>query len=160
MNDIAQGAPDRKDDSGWVEREGWTEEWNQVKDAPEDQLERNKRYGQVRQFFDEPSYYALRVFLPKKTPSHRFVYQYGLSKTLPPYKVKATLGSPTLVAISGKLEDPSLEKLCGHVNSFPDRFSIEYPLPSEVKDIEIIYKKDDPYVVDVVAYKVGSSDSE
>ncbi|MCB0326361.1 MAG: hypothetical protein KDD52_01970 [Bdellovibrionales bacterium] len=154
MTDIAQAPEEGKEQTQWREVENWQLQWEQWKNQEEDLLERSKRYGEVRRFFDEKDYYALRVFLPQKTPLHPFVFQYDLPKTLPPYEIHAELRDEGLtVWVTGRLREAKLEKLCGHVNSFPDRFVIEYPLPSAATEVEIAKEPGHPYQVDIIMKK-------
>lgn len=128
----------------------WQEQWNAHQSDPEDLTERDKRYGRVFDLFDEEDQFVVRVYLPQRPPKHPWLYQYGLSKTLQPYKVEGEVIESNLV-ISGLIQDEDLAKLCGLINSFPDRFEIKLPLDFTGKNLEITHVED--YIVDVKLLK-------
>jgi hypothetical protein len=131
----------------WKEQPGWQQVWAQHQYESEDLLERQKRYGRVRQQFEEDDFLVIRFFLPKLVPPHPWLYRFGLPRVLTPYKIEATLSTPTDVEIRGYMQDPSIQPLCGLINSFPDRFVHVIPLSKKGNQVEVI--DIDPYIKDV-----------
>ena len=134
----------------WKEVEGWEKQWELRKDWVEDRTEIQKRYGRVRSVFEQADRYVIRFFLPEKTPHHPFRYKFGLPDTMPSYTLNAQLEG-NVVWITGKISDPNIVKLCGHANSFPDRFYVEYPFSHPISSVSV--QPQGPFVVDVVAVK-------
>jgi NAD-dependent dihydropyrimidine dehydrogenase PreA subunit len=136
----------------WVEVENWQKDWEAHKDFADEPLERQKRYGRVRAIFETGDQYVIRFFLPEKTPHHRFVYQYGLPREMRGYEVSAEIQGG-VVRIGGIMKDRRLSKLCGLVNSFPDRFHVEHRFERPVSAVSV--KPQGAHVVDVVVTKAA-----
>jgi|GEM_PF-6724857 len=136
---------------GVKRKSDWQEHWEAVKHLPEDLQERDRRYGRVFKVFDEEGVFVIRIDLPSKAPNHPWIYQYSLPKTLTPYKVTAQVQKENL-EIFAEMPDGPLKKLCGLINSFPDRFHVCLPLPFVcMQEIDIVFQE--PYVVDVCLRK-------
>lgn len=146
----ASGSEGLEHDAEWKETEHWEEAWTQHQRDAEDPVEVQKRYGRVRALFETPEKYIIRFYLAEKTPNHPFLYRYSLPKTISGYELKAN-ASGRIVKISGRLKNAKLAKLCGLVNSFPDRFYVELPMDTNVENVSVENKTD--HIVDVVVTK-------
>ena len=131
----------------WKEVADWQTEWNKHEDDFHDRTEIQKRYGRVRSVFEEPGQYTVRVYLPEETPNHPFRYRYGYPSEMCTYDVQAEQIGKT-VYIRGSVADPMFRKLCGHANSFPDSFYVEYTFEKPVESVSVTPKG--AHVVDVV----------
>lgn len=151
----APSGEDTVTDAAWKEVENWEALWEEHKQDMDEPVDRLKRYGRVRSVYEQADQYIIRIFLPEKTPNHKFVYQYGLPTEMSSYSVEAELKG-SIVSIYGKIQDPRLVKLCGHVNSFPDRFYLEYPCSKPVASVSV--KPQGKHVVDVVVTKAKTQD--
>ncbi|HLG20173.1 MAG TPA: ferredoxin family protein [Bdellovibrionota bacterium] len=136
------------------EVEGWEPRWEAHENEVEDRDEVQKRYGRVRTIFEQSDQYIIRIYLPEKAPNHPFRYKYGLPEEMSTYTVSAVLTGNS-VSVLGKVADPRFAKLCGHANSFPDRFHFDYPFPKKVSSVSV--KPRGPHVVDVVGIKSAES---
>lgn len=129
--------------------------WEALYDArmyrEDEPIERDKRYGRVREVFDESDRFILRFHLPEKPPPHPLAFRYGLPKTFRPYELSATLLNGCMLQVRGIMMDEELRALCGLVNSFPDRFHVDYPLAFMGFEPEIEYTG--TYTVDVKVEK-------
>ena len=134
-----------------MEVSGWETDWEAHKVEREERLDRDKRYGNARALYEQEDRFVLRFFLPEKTPQHPYRYRYGLPEEMSTYDVIATLKDGR-VFVTAKIADSNIAKLCGHANSFPDQFSVEYVFPKPISSVSV--QRQATHVVDVVAVKV------
>lgn len=112
----------------------WEERWAAVKHLKDSQWEIMKRYGMAATVADEAKRYVIKMEFPQTTPIHILKYQMGLPDKMPDYEYKVELrdDQQTLV-IAAWLKDPHVKKICGKINSFPDRFRRVFKVAHPVK---------------------------
>jgi hypothetical protein len=129
----------------------WELRWAEVKDMPDNDRERMKRYGLAYSMDENADRYCLRFALPKKVPNHKMKFKWGLPDRMPDYKIDVGLDGKIL-RIKAVLEDEKVRKLCDVANSFPDRFLRELELPLAGKSITHNYDSADK-VLEIVVEK-------
>lgn len=116
---------------GLTEVEGWEETWLIHRDDPEEQEERDRRFGRVNRILDSGDLYVATVTFPSRVPNHPLRYRYGMPSFMPDYAYRVELEGRTL-RVHASLEDPVTSHLCGRVEDFPQKFSIRFELPEPV----------------------------
>ena len=112
----------------------WEIRWAEVKDLPENEWERMKRYGLASSSDETIDKYSFRFALPGLVPDHEYKFKWGLPTKMPDYKIDVQLDGQIL-KVKATLEDKRVKKLCSFANSFPDRFLRVLELPEPCKDI-------------------------
>ena len=90
---------------GLTEVEGWEETWLIHRDDPEDQGERDRRFGRISQVLDSGDQYVATVTFPSRVPNHPLRYRYGMPAFMPDYAYQVELDGRTLW-VHASLEDP------------------------------------------------------
>lgn len=112
----------------------WEERWERVKNQKDSQWEIMKRYGMAAVVDEQKDRYVIKMELPDRTPTHVLKFQMGLPDHMPDYKIEVKLDDAARqITVNGKLEDPHIQKLCGKINSFPDRFRRSFKLEERVQ---------------------------
>ncbi len=111
----------------------WRDRWEKVKDIPEPQWERMKRYGMASSLSDDGDHYTLRFDMPEVVPNHELKYKWGLPDKMPDYASSVEILNGKRVRVHARLQDENVKKLCGWVNSFPTGFLKEVVLEKPVK---------------------------
>ena len=128
-----EGMEDKKEEEApAVDLENWRERWAAVKDQPEDQWERMKRYGMACQLSDEGDHYLWKFDMPNKVPDHELKFKWGLPDQMPDYTYQVTVDGKR-VKVKAKCEDEQVRKLSGWMNSFPVMFLKEFNTEVPVK---------------------------
>lgn len=104
-----------------VQTGDWRARWLAVKDQPEDQWERMKRYGMASSFSDEGDHYLWKFDMPNQVPNHELKFKWGLPEAMPDYAYDVTVKGKHAM-IKAKCEDEQVRKLSGWMNSFPMMF--------------------------------------
>lgn len=118
----------------------WEERWERAKNHKDSQWEIMKRYGMAAAVTEEEDRTIIKVEFPEKTPHHIMKFQMGLPDAMPDYKFEVKLDQDdSRVTVSGHLQDPHIKKLCGKINSFPDRFRRSFKLEGPVKVVRERY---------------------
>lgn len=132
----------------------WEVRWAEAQSrGPEGYWERFKRYGQAYTLDESLNQYHFRFEFPSQIPEHRFKYQWNLPVRMPDYKFDIKLGGGgRQLLVKGWLEDQRVKRLCGIVNSFPDRFLREIELSHPAKDIKTNYNPEEK-VLDIIIDK-------
>lgn len=111
----------------------WETRWELAKDIKDSKWDVMKRYGMAALLSEEKDRYIVRVEFPDKTPTHILKYKMGLPDSMPDYKVEVTLDPDHAgLTVAAWLQDPHIKKLCGKINSFPDRFRRKFDLNQKV----------------------------
>lgn len=112
----------------------WEDRWARVKKEDDSKWEVMKRYGMAAVVGEEKDRYVVKVEFPEKTPHHILKFQMGLPDAMPDYKQEVSVSSGgTELVVFAKLDDPHIQKLCGKINSFPDRFLRKFNFPIKVE---------------------------
>lgn len=125
----------------------WEERWARARNHQDSQWEIMKRYGMAAAVTDNGDRFVIKVEFPEKTPHHILKFKLGLPDLMPDYNYEVKQGnSQSEVVVAGKLADPHIKKLCGKINSFPDRFRRSFQLDTPVKIVRERYIKKILYV--------------
>jgi len=124
---------EKKEEAAPVDLGNWQERWAAVKDQPEDQWERMKRYGMASTFSDDGDHYTLRFDMPSKVPNHELKFKWGLPEEMPDYAYAVEIEEGKRVRVKAKLEDEKIKKLTGWLNSFPSMFLKEMDVDQRLK---------------------------
>jgi ferredoxin len=123
----------KKEEPAPIDTGNWRERWVAVKDQPEDQWERMKRYGMASTISDDGDHYTMRFDMPEFIPNHELKFKWGLPDKMPDYKYSVEVINGRRVKVRAKLEDPQVLKLTGWVNSFPSGFLKEIKFAEPIK---------------------------
>ncbi|MBI2067798.1 MAG: ferredoxin [Deltaproteobacteria bacterium] len=137
-----------------VDTRPWEVRWAEAeKRGSEPYWERMKRYGQAYSVEETPSQYHFRFSLPTFVPEHPLKYKMNLPNKMPDYKfdIQMTDGG-TGLKLKAWLEDASLKRFSGMINSFPDRFQREIDLSSPAKEFKHNYNPQEK-VLDIIVDK-------
>ncbi len=129
----------------------WEIRWAEVKDLPENEWERMKRYGLAYTIDETVTEYHVKFAMPEEVPNHPFKFKWGLPNKMPDYAIEVSLEN-NILRVKAILENARVKKLCNVANSFPDRFlrNFEMPFPCESvshkydptnKVLEVVVKK-------------------
>lgn len=122
---------------------GWEAEWAVYRDAPEDTLERDRRYGRDFTVDQNSGYVEVKLQLPTRVPAVRDRFKYGAPAEMPEYKTHVYMESGKLY-ITGwvprlspsdktdaKILKAKILELTHTSSSFPGRFTTEIELPGQ-----------------------------
>ncbi len=148
-------APEPVDPATLVDKRPWEVRWEEAKrGGVESYWERMKRYGMATSIEETAHQYLMRVALPEKVPEHAYKYKWNLPDQMPDYKFDVHLeNNGKRLFIKGWLEDQRVKRLCGVLNSFPDRFLRELELTHPAKDLKFNYNPA-AKVLDIIIDKV------
>lgn len=119
----------------------WEERWERVKGEKESKWDIMKRYGMAATVSEDKHRYVIRMELPEKTPVHVLKYKMGLPDTMPDYKIEVTLAPDNKgVQVAAWMQDPHIRKLCGKINSFPDRFRRSFDFGASIGLSRQVYR--------------------
>lgn len=119
----------------------WEARWAAHKDQTDSRWEVMKRYGMAATITEKKDRYFIKVEFPATTPNHITKFQMGLPDTMPDYDWNAELSADaTEFTVNGLMTDPHIKKLCGKINSFPDRFRRSFRLNSKVEILRKAYR--------------------
>ena len=126
-----------------VEVPGWEAEWALYREAPEDRLERDRRYGRDFEVEERDGYIEVTLQLPTRVPAVRDRFRYGAPEQMPEYKTHVYMEGKTLY-ITGwvprlspkdkqdaKVLKAKILALTHTSSSFPGRFTTELEFPNE-----------------------------
>ncbi len=114
--------PPAEDLSKLEEVPGWELEWARWRDAEEDTLERDRRYGRDYKVEEQEGFVQVTLHFPTRVPAARDRFRYGLPETMPEYGSHVWLVGNTL-QITGWVKDPKIRALTHTSRSFPGRFT-------------------------------------
>jgi ferredoxin len=114
--------PPAEDLSKLEEVPGWELEWAQWRDAEEDKLERDRRYGRDYTVEEKEGYVEVTLHFPARVPAVRDRFRYGLPETMPEYGAHIWMVGNSL-NITGWVKDPKIRALTHTSRSFPGRFT-------------------------------------
>ncbi|MFT7668141.1 MAG: electron transport complex protein RnfB [Planctomycetota bacterium] len=123
--------PEAEDLGALEEVPGWELEWAKWRTVPEDQLERDRRYGRDFDVSEEDGHLMVEVRLPRKVPMMRDRFRYGLPEIMPEYGAHSYQKGNTLF-ITAWVKDPKMRALASTSNSFPSQFSKEFEIKRDV----------------------------
>lgn len=112
---------------------GWEAEWEKHRDDPEDNAERERRYGRLYHTSKLGDCYLLRIELPRRLPNGHVLYMYGVAQHRPEYACSAQPVGPETWSVRTRLLDPKLRHLSGGLNSFPLGFKVDYRFPEPIE---------------------------
>jgi ferredoxin/HSP20 family molecular chaperone IbpA len=119
----------------------WEERFARAKGEKDSKWDVMKRYGMAATVSEDRNRYVIRMELPEKTPAHILKYKMGLPDAMPDYKIEVTLAPDHKgVQVAAWMKDPHIQKLCGKINSFPDRFRRSFDLGSPVSVSRHVYR--------------------
>ncbi len=119
----------------------WEVRWERAQSQPESKWEVMKRYGMAATLSEEKDHYLVKVAFPERAPLHILTYKSGLPDILPDYKFDVSLSAQgDEVIVKGLLTDPHFKKLCGKINSFPDRFTRKFKFSHPVSLSRQVYR--------------------
>lgn len=119
----------------------WENRWAQNKHKEDSKWEIMKRYGMAATFTEKKDRYFIKVEFPATTPIHITKFKMGLPDTMPDYNWNADLNSDhTELTVNGTMTDPHIKKLCGKINSFPDRFRRSFRFEQKVEIVRKAYR--------------------
>lgn len=134
-----QGMEEKKEEApAPADNANWRERWAAVKDQPEDQWERMKRYGMASSFSDQGDHYLWKFDMPAKVPNHELKFKLGLPEEMPDYSYQVQVNG-SHVRLKAKCADEQVRKLSGWMNSFPMSFYKEIDVPTPIKDYKEKY---------------------
>lgn len=133
----------------------WSVRWEEVKDRPEPEWERMKRYGMAYTINEELGKISYRFAMPAMVPDHIFKFKWGLPGKMPDYKIAVTIEGDKL-KVFAKLEDKRVRKLCDIATSFPDRFLREFELPAGYTELTKNYNSADK-ILDLIITKADTA---
>ncbi len=122
---------------------GWEAEWALWREAPEDTLERDRRYGRDFTVAEKDGYIEVRLHLPTRVPAVRDRFKFGAPDVMPEYKshvyqegntVHATAWVPRLAEkdkTDVKLRKAKILALTHTSSSFPGRFTTSWEFPNK-----------------------------
>ena len=123
------------------EVQGWEAEWAVWRDAPEDKLERDRRYGRDFTVTEEDGYVHVELNLPTRVPAVRDRFRYGAPETMPEYRTHVYMEGKTLYVTGwvprlgpkdkqdAKVLKAKILALTHTSSSFPGRFTTEIEFP-------------------------------
>jgi ferredoxin len=121
---------------------GWEAEWALYRDAPEDRVERDRRYGRDFRVENEDGYVHVDLQLPTRVPAVRDRFRFGAPETMPEYKTHVYMEGKTLFVTAWvprlspsdkqdvKVLKAKILKLTHTSSSFPGRFTTEWEFPN------------------------------
>jgi hypothetical protein len=119
----------------------WEERWARVQGKKDSKWEIMKRYGMAAVVEEQKDRYIVKVEFPETTPTHILKYQMGLPDQMPDYKYELNFDeSHKQITVNARMEDGHIKKLCGKINSFPDRFRRSFAFPYKVDLLRQIYR--------------------
>ena len=122
---------------------GWEAQWAPYRDAPEDTLERDRRYGRDYTVEENSGYIKVVLQLPTRVPAVRDRFRFGAPETMPEYNTHVTLEGKTLTATAWvprispkdkadvKALKAKIRKLTHTSSSFPGRFTTTWEFPEQ-----------------------------
>jgi ferredoxin len=110
---------------------GWELEWAKWKGLPEDQVERDRRYGRDFDVTEHEGYVLVELRLPRKVPALRDRFRFGLPEIMPEYGAHAYRQGRALF-VTAWVKDPKMRALAGTSNSFPSQFTKTFEIDQEV----------------------------
>ena len=124
---------------------GWEAEWALYREAPEDRVERDRRYGRDFTVEDQSGYVHVKLHLPTRVPAVRDRFRYGAPEVMPEYKTHVYMEGGKLFVTAWvprlspsdkqdvKILKAKILNLTHTSSSFPGRFTTEFEFPN--KDI-------------------------
>ncbi len=113
--------PPAEDLSKLEEVPGWELQWADWRDAEEDQLERDRRYGRDYKVEEEKDHVLITVQFPTRVPAVRDRFRYGLPETMPIYGHHVQQDGNVFL-VYGWVKDPKIRALVHTTRSFPGQF--------------------------------------
>ena len=136
----------------------WEERWAKAQEQglEDSKWEVMKRYGMAAAVSETKNGYEVKVEFPATTPIHIMKYKMGLPDIMPDYEWGTDLDEATgALTITGKMTDPHIKKLCGKINSLPDRFTRTLRFNHKVEKVREVYRNK---VLTVELKKVAATD--
>lgn len=119
----------------------WEERWARVKDAKESKWDIMKRYGMAAVISESKNGYVMRMEFPEKTPLHVLKFKMGLPDAMPDYEQNVALdAASSTLTVAAHMIDPHIRRLCGKINSFPDRFRRSFDFGGKVEVTRKVYR--------------------
>jgi electron transport complex protein RnfB len=100
---------------------GWELEWARWRDAEEDALERDRRYGRDYRIEPEQGLVRITFQFPTRVPAVRDRFKYGLPEVMPLYGHHVVQDGSVLM-VYGWVKDPKVRGLTHTTRSFPGQF--------------------------------------
>ena len=100
---------------------GWELEWARWRDAEEDALERDRRYGRDYRVEQEKGLVRITFQFPTRVPAVRDRFKYGLPEVMPLYGHHVVQDGNVLM-VYGWVKDPKVRGLTHTTRSFPGQF--------------------------------------
>jgi len=145
------------------EVEGWEAEWALYREAPEDKLERDRRYGRDYTVEEEKDYVRIRLQLPTRVPAVRDRFRYGAAEIMPEYRTHVYREGDTIFATAWvprlspddkadvKMRKAKILALTHTSSSFPGRFTTSWEFPD--KDIVGLKSRHDAHgAIEILAF--------
>jgi electron transport complex protein RnfB len=123
--------PPAEDLSKLEEVSGWELEWAKWRDAEEDTLERDRRYGRDYKVEEREGYVEVNLYFPTRVPAARDRFRYGMPEKMPEYGCHVWVVGSTL-NITGWVKDPKIRALTNTSRSFPSRFTTTIEVNREI----------------------------
>jgi electron transport complex protein RnfB len=126
-----------------IEAVGWEAEWALYRDAPEDTLERDRRYGLDYKVDESAAYVSITLNLPTRVPAVRDRFRFGAPEIMPEYKTHVYQEGNTIYATAWvppisesdkadvKQTKATILNLTHTSSSFPGRFTTSWDFPNK-----------------------------
>lgn len=119
--------PPPEDLSKLEEVPGWEQAWAPWRDAEEDALERDRRYGRDFTVVEEADLVRIQVQFATRVPAVRDRFRYGLPEVMPVYGSHVHQDG-NVFQIYGWVKDPKIRALVHTTRSFPGQFMTQIEL--------------------------------
>jgi len=114
--------PPAEDLSKLEEVPGWELEWARWRDAQEDTLERDRRYGRDFKVEEASDHIRITFQFPTRVPAVRDRFRYGLPEVMPIYGHHVHQDG-NVFQVYGWVKDPKIRALVHGTRSFPGQFT-------------------------------------
>lgn len=142
--------PPAEDLSKLEEVEGWEQEWALWREAPEDKLERDRRYGRDYTVEEEGDLIRVKVHFPTRVPAVRDRFKYGLPEVMPLYGSHVKQDG-NVVQVYGWVTDPKVRALVHTSSSFPGQFMTQIELKRTT--FGLVSRFDAHHQLEIVVFK-------
>jgi electron transport complex protein RnfB len=119
--------PPAEDLSKLEEVPGWELAWAPWRDAEEDTLERDRRYGRDFTVTEEADHICIEVQFATRVPAVRDRFRYGLPEVMPVYGAHAHQDG-NVIQVYGWVKDKKIRGLVHTTRSFPGQFMTQIEL--------------------------------
>jgi len=142
--------PPAEDEAKLEEVPGWELEWSRWRGVPEDELERDRRYGRDYTIEEDANTIQVTFHLPTRVPAVRDRFRYGLPADMPRYRVHVQKQGKGLL-VAAWLTDKKIKGLAHTSSSFPAQFITT--LEFEADTVGFVQRYDKNAQLQIVLFK-------